>query len=382
MLTHSNKINVTTVAMQDASNPERTFVGTEQAVQRAAYDNASLSAADPVRGAWGEKEWAEYWQKEKVTEHKLFSATKLNSLIAERKRMNVPQDDKELTFLKKMQASGARRSFTQIAENYREIASALTADAPNFAGWIEDYLVPELALSCLMNNAFKITPTLFVGDAGSGKTRFCEMLAEAFAIPSIHRNLETEQSSSSIIGSARFWSNSKPGAIFDYYATGEVANPMFVFEELDKAAGAEEYSVMAAFYQILEPTSARKFCDLSTPDLPLDICPASWLFTANSTHTIPIPILSRLNVVHVPSLTPDQSRRIALKQFSAITRKLGTQATSLKLTGAALDALTSYSPRQQRMLLHFAVGRAIADNRSEIDVPASPSGCRQRLGFI
>jgi hypothetical protein len=106
------------------------------------------------------------------------------------------------------------------------------------------------------------------------------------------------------------------------------------------------------------------------------------LFTANSAHTIPTPILSRLNVVHVPPLTPVQARHIALKQFITIAEKLGAHAASLKLTEAALDALTSYSPRQQRMLLHFAVGRAIADSRTEIHVPPPLSGCRQRLGFI
>jgi ATP-dependent Lon protease len=380
MPTQSNKINAVAVVMQDASKPE--WAGTDPAVQRGTYDNTSLSAADPQKGAWGNEEWAEYLQEQKLTRHKLFSSTKLNSLIAEKKRLNVPQDDKELIFLKKMQASDSRRPFAKIPANYREVASGLTVDAPNFARWIEDYLIPELTLSCLTDSAFKVTPTLFVGDAGSGKTRFCEILAEAFAIPSVHRNLETEQSSSSIIGSARFWSNSRPGAIFEYYTNEEVANPMFVFEELDKAAGAEEYSVMSAFYQILEPTSARKFCDLSTPDLPLDIRPASWLFTANSAHTVPTPILSRLNVVHVPPLTPDQARHIALKQFITIADKLGTHAASLKLTDAALDALTSYSPRQQRMLLHFAVGRAIADNCTEIHVAPSLSGCRQRLGFI
>jgi ATP-dependent Lon protease len=381
MPTNSDKASAVAVATQDMSQQVRYSMNAHQVVKCATYCNTDLSAGIEKDGC-ADQEPADHPRDQQLAKHKVYCSTTLHSLIAERKRLNVPNDDKELTLLKKMQESDSRRPFVQVPDNYRKIARALAVDAPNFSGWIEDYLIPELTLSALMDKSFKITPTLFVGDAGSGKTRFCEILAEAFAIPSIHRNLETEQSSSSIIGSARFWSNSKPGAIFDYYAKGEVANPMFVFEELDKAAGATEYSVMSAFYQILEPTSARKFCDLSTPELPLDIRPASWLFTANSAEPIPMPILSRLNVIHVPTLTSDQARCIAMKQFVAIADKLGPTAASLKLTDAALDALASHSPRQQRMLLHFAVGRAIADNCTEIHVPLSPSVCRQRLGFV
>ena len=152
-------------------------------------------------------------------------------------------------------------------------------------------------------------------------------------------------------------------------------------EELDKANAQDpRFSVTNALLQLLEPTTARAFADQSIPELKLDITKINFLFTANTLDGIPDPLLSRLVVVDVPSLTPKQARSVALRQYEDMLKELRLPVDAPKLTDEGLTLLSTESPRRQRLLLQLAIGSAVFKKASELQIKPTPKANRG-MGF-
>ena len=99
--------------------------------------------------------------------------------------------------------------------------------------------------------------------------------------------------------------------VFELLAYQPLANPVMVLDELDKTDQQRQYDPLAALYTLLEPRSARDFIDLSIRDFSIDASHVNWIATANSIEGIPAPLLSRMTVLHVLALTPEQVAHIA-----------------------------------------------------------------------
>lgn len=52
----------------------------------------------------------------------------------------------------------------------------------------------------------------------------------------------------------------------------------------------------------------------------------SWLFTANALDGVSPPILSRLQIVEIPSLNAEQARQVAINQYEGLLRALNLSA--------------------------------------------------------
>jgi ATP-dependent Lon protease len=253
---------------------------------------------------------------------------------------------------------------------------------PNFSGFINEMLLPAIALSHIRKTGLQIPPTVFVGNPGVGKTLFVSELAAAFDLDFERLNLETSQSSMELVGTSRGWSNAQPGNLFRWLGRVESANGIYVLEELDKSDSQNSrYPVVNSLLQLLERTTARVFSDQSLPELKLDLTKINFLFTANTVQEISEPILSRLIVVNVPDLTPMQAKSVALRQYETMLAELGLPIDAPKLTEAGLDVLASESPRRQRLLLQLAIGNAIFKKASELNIEVGPKS-RQGIGFI
>jgi ATP-dependent Lon protease len=269
-----------------------------------------------------------------------------------------------------------------VPDDYLARCRDLETRFPNFSGYINDFLLPSLALSHIRKASFQLPPTVFVGSPGVGKTLFVSALAEAFYLDFERVNLETSQASLELVGTARGWSNAQPGLLLRWMIRSEFANGICVLEELDKADDKNSRNpIVNSLLQLLEPTTSKSFGDLSMPELKLDLSKINFLFTANTLDGIPPAVLSRVMTYEVPDLTPLQAKNVAIRQYEEMLKDLKLPIGAPTLTPEGLALLSNESPRRQRLLLQLAIGSAVYKQSKELvikKVSKPPKG----IGFV
>ncbi len=310
-----------------------------------------------------------------INAHQLFDAKSLSNL-------KLGLNEETRSQLLRLDESGQLRRLMIVPDDYLARCRDLETRFPNFSGYINDFLLPSLALSHIRKASFQLPPTVFVGSPGVGKTLFVSALAEAFYLDFERVNLETSQASLELVGTARGWSNAQPGLLLRWMIRSEFANGICVLEELDKADDKNSRNpIVNSLLQLLEPTTSKSFGDLSMPELKLDLSKINFLFTANTLDGIPPAVLSRVMTYEVPDLTPLQAKNVAIRQYEEMLKDLKLPIGAPTLTPEGLALLSNESPRRQRLLLQLAIGSAVYKQSKELvikKVSKPPKG----IGFV
>jgi ATP-dependent Lon protease len=265
-----------------------------------------------------------------------------------------------------------------------EVAEVLAlADAfPNFS-LVVDYIAEQVALARLHEGPAQFSPILLAGLPGIGKTQFAIDLAKILGTPFATVAFSSATAGWILSGSAPLWNGAKAGKIFDVLNGGQ-GNPIVMLDEIDKVGTEQRYDPLGPMYQLLEPATAKSFVD-EYVDLPIDASRILWVATANILERVPDPILSRFTVFDVPAPTQDQVRTIAARIYSQMLSEPFGAFFDPELPPAILDALGSRSPRELRLLLRRALGKAaMADRRTIKDsdlVQESAAQPRRSIGF-
>ena len=253
-------------------------------------------------------------------------------------------------------------------------------DFPNMRE-LSEVLRDHFALSALGDMRVKWPNVLLVGRPGIGKTEAARFLANAFGLPFETIDMASAQSGSALNGSEAYWSNAKPGRLFELLALGEVANPVVVLDELDKAKGDHRHDPLAGLYTLLEPRSAKEFKDLCV-GLPMDASHVNWIATANDARGIPYPLLSRMTVLDVKAPSIDQMRTIAQNvHVRTLAEAPWGQHFETELSEDVLDVLSLSEPRALVKRLQQALGAAARDGRRAVAVRDIPRGDSRAVGF-
>ena len=268
--------------------------------------------------------------------------------------------------LKQLEATSADKRLALQPDQWRDCCQALETDFPNFAEVVE-FIRHQMALAACKQRVFALPPMILIGPPGIGKTEFLLTLATVAHSVLEVIDIASAQTGSALSGSEAYWSNSQPGQLFKLLALGEVANPIVLLEEIDKARKDQVYKPIAALHQLLEPRQAKCFKDLSVPSLPLDASRVIWVASGNELDGLEKPILDRFVVFQIERPSAEQMRVIAQNQYRKI---LAHHAPSTPfeplLTEDSLTALTAFSPRQVRKLLESALGRAAYQERQAV----------------
>lgn len=267
---------------------------------------------------------------------------------------------------------------------------ALKESFPNYAAVI-DHLLDAAELSRFPGGGMRMAPVLLVGPPGLGKTAFASALARVLGtdlqmLPMAHATAGFE-----LGGMDAGWANAKPGAPMRWLVWGDCANPLALLDEIDKAGGDERHNPLGALYTLLEPSTARRFCD-EMVSLPIDASAILWLATANDVAPIPRPLLSRFHVFEIAPPTPEQRPAI----ICSVWRELHSREPALRLRFAPTLPLTTLeqlcdgalSPREAMKWLLSGAARAARAGRDALlpeDLPHS-SGNKSwgtgRIGFV
>lgn len=262
--------------------------------------------------------------------------------------------------------------------------SGLRQSFPQFEEVIEFYENSIISLARL-NLPFEVPPILLQGDPGLGKTYFASELAKCINLPFFEISLATTSSSFGLSGGNLQWAEGSTGFIANTLANTDVANPMILIDEIDKASSGSRYAPMNVFYSLLETHSAKRFRDEAL-EVELDASKVIWVATGNYIQHIPAAIQSRMRVFNIK-----QPSRIAMQPVvkSIYTHILNNKAygklLDKSLDEVVIDYLVTQSPRTVKLAIEEGAFKAIRNQRSAIlatDLPIFEKEEQYRVGFI